>query len=614
MARALSVGILAALAVLPFALTASGDSTLIPGTAIQLIDLEGLSADLTLGGHASFSWILWNTGNATETIQVAAASTNADFRHALSLGSAILPPEAFREVFLNVTAPAGGVSHEAYVTVTFLGNASAPALSRAVHVTASARATAPSVIPALLAAGAIIVIGFAASLLFERTKVPELLFLIGLGLFLGPLATGLLGIVVVSPDILSAITPYVAAIALMIILFDGGLNLSLASLRGRFALSLFHTVFIFVLSVVFAAFLLLVLLGYPLPVGFMLAAAVGGTSGAVVLGLVRRMTVPEDVRTILSVESAITDVLCVVLVFAAIAFITGGPGATLLTPAVSLAQAFLVAVLVGGVGGLALVFLIGRLEGKDYGFMLAIGFLLILYAVTEQFGGSGSLAAFLYGLLLGNRNLVAAALKRDTAIVHEERFKQFHGEITFLVRTFFFVFLGLVFTLRFGGTWTVRTDVPLLSAMNNSFPLLLLGILIIFLALLTVRAVVSAATNILRKGAPREGKVLTTMMGRGLAAAVLASLPFAVPAFTTPSHPAYSDYHALMAPYQEQFLNIAFFLILLTVITTTLGVVRAERDGSPPRRTSSPMPRLPAPLKEDDEWRTELLAPRPPPP
>src|SRR3990172_10298142 len=130
MARALSVGILAALDVLQFALMASGDSALIPGTAIQLIDLEGLSADLTLGGHASFSWILWNTGNATETIQVAAASTNADFRHALSLGSAILPPQPFREVFLNVTAPAGGGSHEAYVTVPFLGNASAPALSR----------------------------------------------------------------------------------------------------------------------------------------------------------------------------------------------------------------------------------------------------------------------------------------------------------------------------------------------------------------------------------------------------------------------------------------------------------------------------------------------------
>src|SRR3990170_956643 len=93
-----------------------------------------------------------------------------------------------------------------------------PAVSRTVSVIATARATAPSVVPALLAAGAIIVIGFAASLLFERTRVQEVLFLILLGLFLGPIATGLLGIVVVSPDILSAITPYVAAVALMIIL------------------------------------------------------------------------------------------------------------------------------------------------------------------------------------------------------------------------------------------------------------------------------------------------------------------------------------------------------------------------------------------------------------
>jgi hypothetical protein len=66
-------------------------------------------------------------------------------------------------------------------------------------------------------------------------------------------------------------------------------------------------------------------------------------------------------------------------------------------------------------------------------------------------------------------------------------------------------------------------------------------------------------------------------MGRGLAAAVLASLPFAIPAFTDPGNPDYGLYHNTMAPYEAQFLTIAFLVILLTVITTSAGVVSIER-------------------------------------
>ncbi|HKZ23864.1 MAG TPA: hypothetical protein VJ224_05615, partial [Thermoplasmata archaeon] len=67
------------------------------------------------------------------------------------------------------------------------------------------------------------------------------------------------------------------------------------------------------------------------------------------------------------------------------------------------------------------------------------------------------------------------------------------------------------------------------------------------------------------------------VMGRGLAAAVLASLPFAIPAFTDPANPDYGLYHNTMAPYETQFLTIAFLVILLTVITTSAGVVSIER-------------------------------------
>lgn len=70
-------------------------------------------------------------------------------------------------------------------------------------------------------------------------------------------------------------------------------------------------------------------------------------------------------------------------------------------------------------------------------------------------------------------------------------------------------------------------------------------------------------------------------MGRGLAAAVLASLPFAIPAFTDPAHPEYGVYRNAISVYETQFLTITFIIILLTVIATTVGVLSAERGRRP---------------------------------
>ena len=83
------------------------------------------------------------------------------------------------------------------------------------------------VLTAFLAIGGIIAIGFAAGLIFDRTRVPDLLILIFLGVLLGPVSTAFFGVSFVPSNVLEFLTPYFTAVALMIILFDGGLNLRL---------------------------------------------------------------------------------------------------------------------------------------------------------------------------------------------------------------------------------------------------------------------------------------------------------------------------------------------------------------------------------------------------
>jgi cell volume regulation protein A len=70
--------------------------------------------------------------------------------------------------------------------------------------------------------GGVILVGFLANLLFRLTKIPSVLILVALGVVLGPI-TGW-----IRSDSLLAIAPYFGAVALLVILFEGGLELEIA--------------------------------------------------------------------------------------------------------------------------------------------------------------------------------------------------------------------------------------------------------------------------------------------------------------------------------------------------------------------------------------------------
>ena len=74
---------------------------------------------------------------------------------------------------------------------------------------------------ALIIAGAIVVIGFLSNYLFERTGFPDMLFLVVLGILVGPVAGFVDATSVVS------FAPYLATLALVFILFDGGMTLNI---------------------------------------------------------------------------------------------------------------------------------------------------------------------------------------------------------------------------------------------------------------------------------------------------------------------------------------------------------------------------------------------------
>ena len=88
----------------------------------------------------------------------------------------------------------------------------------AISITEGSIASAPVI---LLAAGIVIFMGVIGEAFFKKTGIPDVAFLMMLGVVLGPL----LGII--RPDAVTLVVPYFAGVALIIIMFDGGLNLDL---------------------------------------------------------------------------------------------------------------------------------------------------------------------------------------------------------------------------------------------------------------------------------------------------------------------------------------------------------------------------------------------------
>ncbi|MFH1257693.1 MAG: hypothetical protein V1658_02050, partial [Candidatus Micrarchaeota archaeon] len=125
---------------------------------------------------------------------------------------------------------------------------------------------------------------------------------------------------------------------------------------------------------------------------------------------------------------------------------------------------------------------------------------------------------------------------------------QFQIEVSFFVRTFFFVYLWLILNV---------SNVTMTIIIVAAFLILLIGLA----RFLGVKLLSQLFTD------PRQNMLMVTMMPRGLAAAVLAFLPFR-------QGIANLDY----------FSEIVFLVIVLTNLVATIGVYMfesSERDAKP---------------------------------
>ncbi|NIN63893.1 MAG: hypothetical protein GTO63_04090, partial [Anaerolineae bacterium] len=212
----------------------------------------------------------------------------------------------------------------------------------------------------------------------------------------------------------------------------------------------------------------------------------------------------------------------------------------------SIASAFSIGVVFGLICGLVWLKLLSAIRDRTYDDILTLSVTLFFYGLTEVVGGNGAIFALMFGLILGNGAEIGGIFRMEGIVEIGGIMRKFMSQMSFFIRTYFFVYLGLILFIE--NRMTVLYSVAL------------------SLLLLVGRFIGVTFTAFRDTELRKNGGVLTSMMPRGLAAAIMAQL-------VASSGIAYSS----------MFPELIMIVIIVSVVISSMGSSllkrRMKKDG-----------------------------------
>jgi potassium/hydrogen antiporter len=394
----------------------------------------------------------------------------------------------------------------------------------------------------LIALGLLIFGAHIFSALFNKTRIPSVLLLLLIGLMAGPVFHW------ISPEFFGNFGSVFTTLTLITILFESGTNLQIGELKrsvlGATALTLVN--FLIALGIGIAIGRLLLNLDWMY--SLFLGAALGGTSSAVVIPMVNQLRPGAKAGTMLFLESAFSDVLCLVVSLALLGGIETGQ-LSVLGMFSNMGVSLIFALLIGiGFGVVWTIFLKKVLTGMKNTMFTSFATAFILYGLAEKLNLNGGLCVLAYGITMGNignshffKRMFQA--NEESTLNQEE--KNFYSEIVFILQTYFFVYIGISIQL------------------DNPWHILVGGILVagIFLSrILSARVIGKKGTD------TRDRRLIMALGPKGLVAAVLASLPMQKAAV------GIGDLHSA-----EIIQNVSYATVLISILLCSILVFIIEK-------------------------------------
>ncbi len=264
----------------------------------------------------------------------------------------------------------------------------------------------------------------------SRFGVPAVLFFLFMGMMIGSDGPG--GVPFDDP----LVAQFLGIFALAYIIFSGALNTSKENIKPVFWAGISLSTSAVIITATTVAVVALIIFKVSPIEAFLLGAIVSATDVAAVFSVLRarKITLNRNLKSLLEFESGSNDPMAVILTLS-IMHLMIHPSKFWFTLVGGLLGKFIMGTIIGYLIGKLAVYLINKLKLEYEGLYPVLTFALVLfiYSLTEYAGGSGFLAVYVAGLIIGNSDIA-----RKTSLVN------FHDGLAWLMQIIVFLIFGLL--------------------------------------------------------------------------------------------------------------------------------------------------------------------------
>lgn len=282
----------------------------------------------------------------------------------------------------------------------------------------------------LLLGSILLFLSIIASKTSFKLGIPTLVLFLVVGMLAG--SDGIGGIQFYDPKL----AQFLGVVALTFILFSGGLETSLESIRPVLwqGISL-STLGVFITALLLGLFTSYIL-DYTLYEGLLLGAIVSSTDAAAVFSILRSKSIglKGNLRPTLEFESGSNDPMAYFLTVSMI-YLISEPDASLTV----LLPRFFVGMILGGTCGYAfgkmMIWIINKIQLDIDGLypVLILALVFFTFSFTDFIGGNGFLSVYMAAIILGNSNFL-----------HKKSLIRFYDGQAWLMQIVMFITLGLL--------------------------------------------------------------------------------------------------------------------------------------------------------------------------
>jgi NhaP-type Na+/H+ or K+/H+ antiporter len=289
----------------------------------------------------------------------------------------------------------------------------------------------------------VIAISFFSSLIYRKTHIPDIIWLLIFGAILGPL----LG--VIDTEIFESFSPIISAISIILITFEAGMDVDLQSMVKLFPKTIALTFLTFT-SIIIGTSIIGPILIPELTIvkAAILGTILGGLSTIAVTSIGKQLKIGDSKAwTVLALESTIVDPFRVMFAIALVKVAVSG----LIQPMETFKDVLFI-ILVGSITGLAIgviwSIILHRIRVSENNYMITLAILLQVYYLSEFLAGSGggTMACFFFGLVLSNQKLHSRWIG-FTPRIDVKKISDVNREISFALKSYYFVYTGLIVSL-----------------------------------------------------------------------------------------------------------------------------------------------------------------------